>query len=634
MLSAQKSITTIRNILLGSLACINAYSAAQDGGHYFVDITDEVGLSSDIVGSSIARSCFVDLNNDGWPDVVVDRQQVFLNVPDTENIENNISGRKLVEVTDCGLPVPGRGDVVVFADIDNDGNIDAVLLRSVDANSMGWVDDGRRTIWISGNGDGTFDTNEKNIAAATAATTACIGVSDVDLNGRLDLFIGNWYLIYGVLYDSYNNDLLMQIKWGEEDEETENQENSNGSNDANIYWSWVRQALPCDGEVFSEKYDAAGRPTYGAMIADINNDGRGELLELNYGRRWNRCWYFDSDIDSLTADNPWVDIAPAIHFDGDKITHGRHPVWLQERAKTDPRFDREDEKPFRANGNTFDAAVADIDNDGDFDLFLAEITHGWAGDSADRSRFLFNQLIETGTCDFVYKEELSVDRIPPAPEDPKEAHNWNQGDLFCELADMNNDGFVDLLLSSGDYPDDQRLRLYIQNGADGTFTNVTTDVKLEHDGSQQISLADFNGDGALDILVGQTFNRYPAEMREGRTPSLQIFLNKPPAANHFLTLRLEGDEDSGCNRKALGANVKASINNGSVVMQRQVVGIGGHAGKQNDFIVHFGLGEYETVDKLEIIWPDKEHHTQVMENVGAGRYKLRQNGELEMMTSQ
>src|SRR5690606_6247248 len=136
---------------------------------------------------------------------------------------------------------------------------------------------------------------------------------------------------------------------------------------------------------------------------------------------------------------------------------GRYPDWLKERAKTDPRFDRPDEKPFRSHGNTFDAAVGDIDNDGAFDLFLAEITHGWAGDSSDRSRFLV-QSESDGMVRFAPDDRLSVDRVPGDPT----IRNWNQGDLYAELADFDLDGRLDLLLASSDYPDDQRLRLWRQ----------------------------------------------------------------------------------------------------------------------------------------------------------------------------
>src|SRR5690606_9992401 len=169
------------------------------------------------------------------------------------------------------------------------------------------------------------------------------------------------------------------------------------------------------------------------------------LLELNYGRRWNRFLAF-------SPSGRLEDIGASVGLAGDGITHGRYPEWLKERAKTDPRLERADEKPFRANGNTFDAAVGDIDNDGDFDLFLAEITHAWAGESSDRSRFLVNTRDEDGQPAFVSPPELTVDRVPPPSPDGKPV-SWNQGDLFCELADLDHDGRLDLILSSGDYPD-------------------------------------------------------------------------------------------------------------------------------------------------------------------------------------
>ena len=57
------------------------------------------------------------------------------------------------------------------------------------------------------------------------------------------------------------------------------------------------------------------------------------------------------------------------------------------------------------------------------------------------------------------------------PKDP-EVKRWNEGDLFCETADVDHDGLVDLLLASGDYPDPQKLRLYRQLPG-GEFADVT-----------------------------------------------------------------------------------------------------------------------------------------------------------------
>ncbi|MHC4802350.1 MAG: CRTAC1 family protein [Planctomycetota bacterium] len=578
-------------LLVAAIAAV----ASPTPGHRFIDVTDDVGLGADVVGTAISRCCFADVNGDGRADAIVDRHRVFLNVADDTGA--SVIGRRFVEVPDCGLPRPQAGDITVFADIDNDGPLDAIVTRYIDLHNESWTDDGQRTRWLPGQGDGTFG-EARPITLAPPATTSAIAAGDLNHDGRLDLWLGNWYVHYGESLAGYPNDLLLQEPPG-----------------------WQAARLPPGPPVgldLDEDTDLAGRPTYGAMIADLDGLGRPELLELNYGRRWNRChlWLTSPDGDPPAR---WTDIAPRAGLDGDDVRHGRYPEWLQERAKEEPRFDRDDEKPFRANGNTFDCAVGDIDSDGDFDLFLSEITHAWAGDSSDPSRFLLSRLRETGRLEFEYDPRLSVDRVPA------EGNQWNQGDLFCALADMDNDGRLDLLLSSGDYPDDERLRLYRQQ-ADGTFADVTAEVGLDHDGSQMISLADVEGDGDLDILVGQTFFRYTPEMKAGRQPRLRLFVNETPAGAHGLTLRLEGDPDLGTNRDALGAVVKATV--GSVTMQRQLVGVGGHSGKQQDFVVHFGLGPAERVDKLVVVWPDAARTTQTFAGVVVGRYTLRQGEAL------
>lgn len=583
----------------GLIACAALCSAldvtalAVDPPHRFVDVTDDIGLGGDVLGPGRGRCCMADLNGDGFPDVIINRSRVFLNRPLTEDDLPNGVGRFFEEVVDAGLPEPTRSDLVVFADLNQDGNLDAIVTRYVDLNNENWEDHGRRTAWLEGRGDGTFNPIENPIATATPATTSAISVGDLNRDGHLDLWIGNWYRKYGGGYDGFRNDCLLGQAAG----------------------SFERVGLPSDSASFTETEDAAGRPTYGALIAHLIGSNTPELIELNYGRRWNRVY----EVIPLHNEDNWFlqDRAPAIGLDGDAIRHGRHPDWLRERAKTDPRFDRADEKPFRANGNTFDAAINDFDNDGDFDIVIAEITHGWAGESSDRSRLMTQQ--DDGT--FVASEEHLMDRIP------EQVNNWNHGDLFCAMEDLDGDGRVDVLLSSGDYPDNQRLRFF-QQSESGALVDMTSAVELDHDGSQQLSLGDINGDGHLDILVGQTFNRYTKEMREGRTPAYRVFLNEPPSTHHTLTLRLEGDPRQGCSRDAVGAIVTATlyaddVSREPMTMMRQLSPVGGHAGKQMDFVIHFGLGEASQADMLTITWPDERETSQVFTSVDAGRYTVR-----------
>lgn len=647
----------------------------------FVDATARLGLPE----IDATRVTLADLDGDGRPDLVVrvvrggeggktDLYRVFMN---RENPGAPLT-RRLVELErPSGLPHPPTraGDCLVFADLDNDGRADAIFTRYLDLNAKGYAEpeDPRRTCVLRGRGDGTFEAPVE-IEAAKRATTACIAVGDVNGDGRLDLWLGNWYARYGESNEAYTSDLLVQ-------------DAPESIRPAELgLWQFRRRGLPEDVATFDEEADAAGRPMYGAMMVrswrpEVGGSqrpdrpaGRWEtaLLALDYGRRANRLWMQGERGGGHDAAGAaeWADAAPALGLDGDAIRHGRYPDWLKERAKTDARFDRADEKPYRSHGNTFDAAIGDIDNDGDFDLFIAEITHAWAGESSDRSRFMVLEADERGEARYASPARLSVDRAPGDP--PREewtrpplgsierpwVPRWNQGDLFCELADLDHDGRLDLILCSSDYPDpaplDQRLRIFRQQ-ADGTFKDTTGESGIDHAGAQQVSIGDIDGDGDLDLVVGQSYNRMPPELvaatnqRQGsQGPRMRVFLNqeverraaagKGPGS---IVLKLIGADAEGpagvwrCNRDALGAVVKvaATINGRRVTQMRQLVGIGGCAGKQHEFIVHVGLGDAERAERVEVIWPvargggatvlEGAEGAEGVEGVEAGRREVR-----------
>ncbi len=570
----------------------------------FSNASVALGLGPTIVPETIARVLFTDLNGDGMPDLVVDRHRVFLNTMDELNREGakRTPGRIFLEVPaeKTGLPEPAPSTLVVFADLDNDGHQDALITQYFESVAM-QPGDAKGTAWYRGRGDGTFGPAQFLEGLPTSSTSA-VAVGDVNLDGYLDVFLGNWYVRYGVSNLGYPNDLL----WGDPSGKAPlfRRESLPGKS-PRIFD--VDEALPD----FSTETDPDGRPTYGAMIADLDGMGGPEILELNYGRRWNRLWH-QSKGNAL-----WEDIGPASHFDGDLIRHGRYPQWAIEAfAKRVPPIEREPEAPFRSNGNTFDCSVGDVDNDGDFDILLTTIAHAWAGSSSDRSRIL----LQGEPLTFTQAPTLSLNRLGENPT------GGNQGDLFGELADLDHDGRLDVLLSSGDYSDNQRLRIYLQESA-GALTDRTAELGVDHDGSQQLSLADIDNDGDLDIAVGQTFNRFSAEQKSGRSPALKLLLNECSNAGSSLTIQLEGDGIH-TNRDALGAVIRARLEGGQV-LSRQLIGIGGHAGKQHAFTIHFGLGEAHLIQELTVIWPNRQHKQEVFRNVHPGAYTLREGGELK-----
>lgn len=624
----------------------------------WTDITDASGLGQ----HAVSRVKLIDLNDDSRPDAVIIPESKEAAVPVVYLQEGTAEPGALPEfrvLENTGLPAMTSADILAFADLDNDGHTDAVIGRYLDIYQEGYsppADSPTRTGWLPGNGDGTFG-ESMEIKEAPLATTRSLAVGDVNMDGLPDLFLGNWYERYFSGYECFANDLLLQVP----------------AESAPL--TFVRWPMPDETRITSHVEDLGGRPTYGVALPRLD-DGLPMLLELNYGRRWNRLYQMQHrepirpPRKDMEEPAPFVlqderargahlvrqlrgeNIAAAAGVDGDAIRHGRHPKWPQLHAEAQPRSLRGDEEPFRANGNTFDAAVGDIDNDGDFDLFLSTIIHAWAGESSDHSRFLVSQLEETGELRFLSFKHLSVDRIPdmPEPGEPlQRVHtNYNQGDIYAELADLNHDGRLDLILCSSQYPDppphDERLRIYLQQ-FDGRFRDTTHELGPDVVGSGMPAIADLDNDGDLDLMIGQSFNRMTREQRRAAAISsgalspeapedarpktrVRLFRNNMTDGRASIMLDIAGNPQNGVSRDAYGTIVRLTADldgnpeTPDVRQLRQVLGPAGHAGKQQALTLHFGLGEAGQATSIEVFWPGSEDGPEVYHAVRPGRYQL------------
>jgi enediyne biosynthesis protein E4 len=109
-----------------------------------------------------------------------------------------------------------------------------------------------------------------------------------------------------------------------------------------------------------------------------------------------------------------------------------------------------------------------------------------------------------------------------------------------------------------------------------------------------VAVADFNGDGRLDIVINNN----------NETPTL--YLNNLRRSGNAVELRLVGagggedDVHVRSTRDALGAVVRLTA--GGVTMTRQVEAGSGYA-SESMRPLHFGLGGADHVDSIEIAWP-------------------------------
>ena len=580
---------------------------AHEAEHFFTNVAWETGLKG-VRGKS---GVFTDLNGDGRWDLVLDRRRFYLAGADGKFVEHTEHGIPFPELEI--LPVgqdgkPNRAKAIkrpyvphylYFADVDNDGDTDAVLgVKShwQYFDGAGWrtveeCDHGQRSRVMLNDGKGVFsDATPSGLSADEAIGPAmALAIVDTDLDGNLDLYEGREYRQYGVLAGCGIDRLWKGDGKG-------------GYTDVTAKAGLLTVPEPAG--------DRSSRPTYGVTHADVNNDGYPDLLQMAYGRQWNYLWLG-------SADGTFTEFGRASGYAGDDITHGRYPAWLHQRMK------RNDEQPFRSNGNTFDCAVADYDNDGDLDLFLGEITHAWAGESSDLPALLVNQGKKGG---WKFHRENVVFLLPPRPF---RGPVWNYGDLHVGWLDFDNDMLQDLLIASGDYPDGQFLRLYRQR-PDRRFEEVTEAAGFEWEGCGSISLGDHDRDGDVDILAGRSFMRLNKAHREKHMGGIAVneiglFRNDVGNRNNWLNVRLVGGGAGQANRAGIGARVE--VTTGGVTQMREIRCGSGLANHQDPPEACFGLAKNTKVEKLVIRWPDKARTVQTFTDLPANRFVVVTQGE-------
>lgn len=169
-------------------------------------------------------------------------------------------------------------------------------------------------------------------------------------------------------------------------------------------------------------------------------------------------------------------------------------------------------------------AIFDYDGDGDQDVYVTN------SPSSNNSLF-HNQLVETGSLSFV--------DVGAAAGAGLLGHD-SSGVCY---GDIDNDGDEDLyVVGTGDDPGQSlyaptgTVNRLLENNGDGTFTDVTTASGTAGDGRHGIacSFADFDNDGFLDIVVGNTYDDWGHR--------IPVFRNvEYPGLEHNYVFRNNGD---------------------------------------------------------------------------------------------
>ncbi len=225
-------------------------------------------------------------------------------------------------------------------------------------------------------------------------------------------------------------------------------------------------------------------------------------------------------------------------------------------------------------------AWGDYDNDGKLDLF----TTNFDGEP----NALYRNLGAKGFLD-VSSETKTAQASKPYV-------GWGTG-----FVDFDNDGWLDLFVVNGHvYPQIEFIKSAVQEGfrqhfllhrntGDGKFEDATESSGLRNlplKSRRGAAFGDLNNDGLIDVIVTNL----------GEPPT--VLLNTSGNKNQRVTFKLI---QNGKNKDAIGARITLKTDKRSMM---QAVEAGASYLSQNDFRLHFGFGQNEQIESIEVRWSD------------------------------
>ena len=296
------------------------------------------------------------------------------------------------------------------------------------------------------------------------------------------------------------------------------------------------------------------------------------------------------------------------------------------------------------------ADYSDINNDGKMDFMASDMagsnhyrdkvsmgsmtgpdSEAWFLNFPDPPQYMRNMVyLNTGTNRFMEVAYLSG----------LSATDWT---WTVKFGDLDNDGYEDVYFTNGMSRDfgngdiKDRFRSQISESIDNfdfwinekpydlknmafknlgklKFEDVSSKWGLDHQGvSTGSALGDLDGDGDLDIVMN------------GFDEPARIYNNRL-GSNNSIRLDIRGNKT---NNRGLGAKVEIYYDNGSKLMTRYVSSSRGFM-SSSESIVHFGLGNYDKANRVNIYWPSGI--VQSLNDVPSGHlYTIVENNNLKSL---
>lgn len=519
-----------------------------------------------------------DINNDGLQDILFTgnmvKNRLFLNKGNFEFED--------ITATSGIAEHQGWCTGATMVDINGDGLIDIYITRSADGNP-----ERRKNLLFINNGDLTFTEAAEDYGLADQGYSTQASFFDYDKDGDLDMILINHSL------QEYTTGV---------------RENATLRNLKNP--DFAHKLYRNDNGYFTDVSDEAG------ITSNVLAFGLGVAV---------------SDVDS----DGWLDIYISNDFN--------EPDYLfinnGDGTFTEKLADYMDQISMFSMGSDF----ADYNNDGFPDLITLDMLpednktqkmHSGA-ENFDKMQFLFNEgffyqfsrnMLQKNNGDGTFSEIGQLAGVSNT--------DWSWAGLF---SDFDNDGNKDLFVSTGyvkDYTDmdflryamDQTIRSrqggqkvvvydfiknmptinipnYIfQNMGDDQFQKRNIEWGLDQKGiSAGAVYVDLDNDGYMDLVISNN-NDYAGIYKNN---------GKELLGNNYLRIKLKGDTK---NERGIGAKVTLYCE-GNMYYQEQIPVRGFQSSV--DPILNFGVGKYENIDSVIVVWPNDR--MQKLENVDVNR---------------
>tara|TARA_B110000014_G_C20125844_1_gene599656 strand:- start:4234 stop:6090 length:1857 start_codon:yes stop_codon:yes gene_type:complete len=297
-------------------------------------------------------------------------------------------------------------------------------------------------------------------------------------------------------------------------------------------------------------------------IIDYDNDGDQDVY---IPRKFGINWMFENQ--TLTQN-------------GNQVIYNPNPNPFFIEVAVEKGIDDFNASPSGSTG--YGAAWGDFDNDNNFDLYLSN----W-GDN------------------ILFKNNLGQAFSNLSSEVSLESDSLSNGSAW---GDFNNDGHLDIWAANIKNEDD----LYLNSG-DGNWDGSYT--PFFQSATQDVIPADYNNDGWLDVFApglqmigGGNGPKYTSLLYKNISPDSLSSINK------WLKLDLEGAMvgvsndgwSNSANRSAVGARVIVHLPDKNI--SREIIAGKGH-GSMDPLQLHFGLGQFSTIDSITIKWPSRNFET-------------------------